>query len=81
MVLSTPKARYTTMDISNMHLNKKLPKPEYMRIHISLIPDEIMKTYNPTSDAKGFCYVKIIMDIYGLKQSGALANKDLKANL
>ena len=52
-----------------------------MRIHISLIPDKIMKSYNPTPDAKGFCYVKIIMAIYGLKQSGALANKDLKSNL
>ena len=40
-----------------------------------------MKAYNPTPDAKGFCYVKIIMAIYGLKQLGALANKDLKANL
>ena len=52
-----------------------------MRIHIILIPEEIMKAYNPTPDAKGFCYVKIIMDIYGLNQSGALANKDLKENL
>ena len=64
-----------------MYLNTKLPEPEYMRIHISLIPDEIMKAYNPTPDVKGFCYVKIIIAIYGLKQSGALANKDLKANL
>ena len=41
-VLSTPKARYMTMNISNIYLNKKLPEPEYMRIHVSLIPDEIM---------------------------------------
>ena len=52
-----------------------------MRIHIILIQDETMKAYNPTPDAKGFCYVKIIMAIYGLKQSGALAKKDLKENL
>ena len=26
-VLSTPKARYMTMDISNMYLNKKLSEP------------------------------------------------------
>ena len=52
-----------------------------MRIHISCIPDNIMKAYNPTPDAKGLCYVKIIMAIYGLKKSGALTNKDLKANL
>ena len=44
-VLSTPKARYMTMDISNMYLTTKPPEPEYMRIHISLIPDEIMKVY------------------------------------
>ena len=61
-----------------MYLNKKLPEPEYMRIHISLILDEIMKAFNPTPDEKGFCYVKIIIAIYGLKQAGALANKDLK---
>ena len=58
-----------------MYLNKKLPEPEYMRIHISLIPYEIMKAYNPTPDAKGFCYVKIIMAINGLKQSVALTKK------
>ena len=40
-----------------------------------------MKAYNPTPDANVFCYVKIIMAIYGLNQSGALANKDQKANL
>ena len=67
-VLSTPKARYTTMDISTMYFNTKLPEPEYMRIHISLIPNEIMKAYKPTPDARGFCYMKIIMAIYGLKQ-------------
>ena len=27
LVLSTPKARYMTMDISNMYLNTKLPEP------------------------------------------------------
>ena len=70
-----------TMDISNMYLNTKLPEPEYMRIHISLIPDEIIKSYNPTPNAKIFYYVKIIMAIYGINQSGSLANKYLKANL
>ena len=80
-VLSTPKARYMTMDISNMYLNTKLPEPEYMRIHVSLIPNEIMKAYNPNTDPKGYCYVKIFMAIYDLKQSGALANKELQHNL
>ena len=43
-----------------------------------------MKSLKPTTqppDAKGFCYVKIIMAIYGLKQSGEIAKQDLKANM
>ena len=40
-----------------------------------------MKAYKQTPNAKSFCYVKIIMAIYGLKQSGALVNKDPQSNL
>jgi hypothetical protein len=70
-----------TMDFSNMYLNTKLPSPEYMRIHISFIPQEILDQYRPTPDNKRFCYVEIIMAIYGLKQAGALANADLIKHL
>ena len=80
-VLSTPRAKYMTMDISNMYLNTKLPEPEYMKVHISLIPQEIIDKYKPQPDERGFCYLKIKMAIYGLKQAGALANADLIKNL
>jgi hypothetical protein len=40
-VISTKGARHLCLDIGNMYLNTKLLSPEYMRIHISLIPDEI----------------------------------------
>jgi hypothetical protein len=39
-------ARYLCIDIGNMYLNTKLLSPEYMRIHIDLIPEEIREEYN-----------------------------------
>jgi hypothetical protein len=66
-----------------MYLNTKLLSPEYMRIHISLIPDEIKEEYNVEDyvDENGFVYVETTGAIYGLSQSGYLAHEDLKKNL
>ena len=44
-IVSTPGARCMNMDIHNYYLNTPLPKPEYMKIHISLIPEEIIVAY------------------------------------
>ena len=48
-------------------------------MHISEIPDEIINEYNMKSKvaADGFIYFRIKKAIYGLKQSGALANQML----
>jgi hypothetical protein len=56
---------------------------ELARILISLIPDEIKDDYNVHEyvDENGFVYVEIRGGIYGLSQSGYLANEDLKMNL
>jgi hypothetical protein len=82
-IISTKGARHLCLDIGNMYLNTKLPSPEYMRIHISLIPDEIKEEYNVNDyvDEDGFVYVEITGAIYGLSQSGYLAHEDLKKNL
>jgi hypothetical protein len=81
--ISTRRARYLCLDIGNMYLNTKLLSPEYMRIHISLIPDEIKEEYNVDQfvDEDGYVYVEITGAIYGLSQSGYLAHEDLKKNL
>jgi hypothetical protein len=39
--ISRKEAKYMCIDIGNMYLNTKLLSPEYMRIHIDLIPEEI----------------------------------------
>ena len=62
-----------------MYLKTKLPSPEYMKIHVSMIPQEYMKEYNVTKylDEKVYAYVEIMGAIYVLIQSGYLANQDL----
>ena len=64
-----------------MHLNTKLLAPDHMKIHISMIPQEVIDEYNPTLDEKWYAYVEITGAIYGLSQAGYLANKDLIKNL
>jgi hypothetical protein len=44
--ISTPGAKFMTMDISNFYWNLPLPRPEYIRIKISNIPEEIINKYH-----------------------------------
>jgi hypothetical protein len=55
-VISTPGAKYMCMDVGNFYLMTPLDEPEYMRFHISLIPDEIIEAYDLTkSSHRWFC--------------------------
>ena len=60
-VISTPKAWALIADIKHFHLNNHLPEPEYMKLYIRVIPDEIITAYNlhTLQDKKGWCYIKI----------------------
>ena len=74
-VLSCPGAKYFTMDISNFYLNSPLPRPEYMRLPVKIIPAEIMQHYNLADIAEnGWVYMRINKGMYGLPQAGKLAN-------
>ena len=70
-------AEYLCIDIGNMYLNTKLPSPEYMRIHIDLIPDKIRQEYNTDAytDDNGYVYIEITGAIYGLSQSDTSPTK------
>jgi hypothetical protein len=54
-----------------------------MRIHIDLIPEEIQHEYSTKefADKDGYVYMELTGAIYGLSQSGYLANQDLVKNL
>jgi hypothetical protein len=82
-VLSTPGARLGTIDISNFYIQNYLKDYQYMRFHISMIPQEIIDEYNLTNimETDGWCYVEIRRAMYGLKESGFIANQELKVVL
>ncbi len=82
-VVSTPNARYMTIDIGNFYLNTPMVRPEYLRIHISLIPDEVINEYNLRNSATldGYVYIEVTKGMYGLPQAGLLANELLEERL
>ena len=82
-VVSTPKATCVTADIKNFYLNNDLPDPEYMKMHMTMILDEICKEYNIKNfvDSKGWVYINICKGMYELKQACIIANQELAKHL
>ena len=44
--ISTPGAVFLGMDLANFYLNTTMPNPEYMRLRLDVIPEEIVIAYN-----------------------------------
>jgi len=82
-VISTPGARYMTLDDKNFYLNTPVSRYEYVRIKIDDIPKKIIVEYNlrekVTTD--GHVYVEIQKGMYGLPQAGILAQQLLEQRL
>jgi hypothetical protein len=82
-VISTKGARFMTMDISNSYLMTPLHHPKFIQVKLSNIPDEVIKEYKLREKAtkNGSIYIKAKCRMYGLPQSGLLANKLLEKQL
>ena len=72
-----------TINISNMYLNTPLQEYQYMKFNINMIPQEVINLYKIQNKvtSNGWVYCEIRKAIYGLKESGKLANIELKAVL
>jgi hypothetical protein len=55
--VSTPNAKYMTMDIKNFYLNTPMAWYKYMQLRIANIPDNVIKHYNLTSLATPDGYI------------------------
>jgi hypothetical protein len=74
--ISTEGAKYMFLDVKNFYLGTSMDLCEYIRIPIKLIPQEIIAYYNLLSLVSyGHVYVEVQKGIYGLPQSGILANQ------
>jgi hypothetical protein len=81
--ISTKGARFMTMDISNFYLNSPLPRPEFIKIKLSDIPEEIINEYKLREKAtsSGSVYIMAVKGMYGLPQAGLIANELLESRL
>ena len=78
-VISTPGARFVCANVKNFYLCNPLDRNEYTRIPIKLIPQEFTDLYDLAPKVKnGYIYMEISRGMYGLPQSGILANKLLE---
>ena len=82
-IISTPGARFANADISNFYLMTPLKHPEYAKVKLSDIPEEVIEQYKlrekVTSD--GFVYMMVVWGMYGLPQAGSLGHDLLQERL
>lgn len=81
-VLSTPNAKFVTLDIKDFYLNTYMPQHKYMQLPLIILPAEIITQYNLLQIAhNGIVFVEICKGMYGLPQAGKLANEQLQEHL
>ena len=82
-IISTKDARFMTMDVTNFYLMTPLHRPEFIHMKLSNIPDEVIKEYKLREKATkdGSAYIKAKQEMYGLPQSGLLANHKMLTHL
>ena len=81
-VLSRKEAKFITCNIHNYYLATPLDYPEYVKIKLTDIPQEFINEYNLHDYVhKVWIYFEIRNSVYGLPQSGSLANDLLETRL
>jgi hypothetical protein len=82
-IISTPGARFMTMDIKDFYLNTPITRYEYMRLKILDMPDDVIEHYNLQAIATpdGFIYCEIQKGMYSLPQAGIIAQELLADRL
>lgn len=79
-IASTKGAQFMIVDIRNFYLNSPLKRPEYIQLKLSDTLDKIIDQYKLCTKVilEGYIYMEVNKGMYGLPQSGLLANELLK---
>ena len=82
-IISYPVAQFLMIDSKNFYLNTPMERFEYMRLKLSDLPEYCVERYNlePKADKNGQVYVEIRREMYGLPQTGLLAQQLLEERL
>ena len=82
-VISTPGAKFMSIDISNFYLNTPMLRYECMKLKLANLPEEIIQEYklHDIATSNGSVHVEVRKGMYGLPQAGLLANLLLEKRL
>ncbi len=82
-VISTPSARFFTMDIKNFYLCTPMSRYKYMRLKLSDMPEDVIEHYklHDIANTDGYVYCEIQQGMYGLPQARIIAQELLAKRL
>jgi hypothetical protein len=82
-VISTKGAKFANANLANFYLMSLLKRPEYAKIKLSDIPEEVIIEYklHQFATPDGWVYVKVTRAMYGLPQAGSLGQDQLEQRL
>jgi hypothetical protein len=82
-VISTRGAKFAGVDLANFYLMTPLKRPQYTKIKLSDVPEEVIKEYNLHQYATpdGWVYIKVSRGMYGLPQARSLGHDLLEQRL
>ena len=82
-VVCTILALFICADIHNFYYSTPIVDLDYMKLPLSIFPQEIVEQYNPKDRvaADGYVHMETIKRIPGLKQARRLASNRLTKNL
>jgi hypothetical protein len=82
-IISTPGAKFMTMDIKDFYLNTPMARYKYMQLHIVDMPEDVIEHYNLMDKATpdGYIYCEIKKGMYGLPQAGIITQQLLEERL
>ena len=76
--ISTKEEIFVTVDLKLFYLNTPTARFGYIKLPITILPQEIIDEYNPDEFFhNGFVYCKIRKGMYGLLQAGIISNQIL----
>jgi hypothetical protein len=76
-MISTPGARFFTIDIMNFYLCTPMTRYKYMQLKLSNMPEDVITHYHLLDIATpdGYVYCKICQGMYGLPQARIIAQE------
>ena len=82
-IISTPNAKFMTIDIKDFYLMTPMDRFEYFRMKLELFPQDIIEEYGLRDkvDTDGNVFCEVRRGMYGLPQAGIIAQELLTKRL